>query len=65
MPSLSDLLEEEKAQTSLEYLYLTAFAVGTVAVIALLINDVLTIQERAASKVSNYKDEVFRITTVT
>lgn len=65
MPSLSELLKEEKSQTSLEYLYLTAFAVGIVAVIAILINDVMAVQKRAESKVMNYKDEVFRIITVT
>ncbi|MCD4739722.1 hypothetical protein K8R43_00865 [archaeon] len=61
---MKSLLKEEKAQTSLEYLYLTAFAVGVVAIIAILINDVMTIQARAESKVNNYKDEVFRIIAV-
>ncbi len=63
MPSLSDLLREEKSQTSLEYLYLTEFAVGIVAIVAVLINDVMAIQKRAESKVMNYRDEVFRIVT--
>lgn len=61
MSSLSRLLKEEKAQTSLEYLYLTAFSVGIIAIIAILLNDVMAIQERARSKVVNYKDQVFRI----
>lgn len=63
MSSLSELSREEKSQTSLEYLYLTGFAVGIVAIVAVLVNDVMAIQQRAESKVMNYKDEIFRITT--
>lgn len=65
LDSLSKLLPEEKSQSSLEYLYLTAFAVGIVAIVAILLNDVLAIQERAKNKVIAYKKEVFRIINVT
>ncbi|MCD6414078.1 MAG: hypothetical protein J7L23_00425 [Candidatus Diapherotrites archaeon] len=65
MPSMLELVSEEKSQSSLEYLYLTAFAVGIVAVVAILLNDILSIQERAKNKVIAYKEDVFRMINVT
>ena len=62
---LSRLSVEQRSQSSLEYLYLTAFAVGIVAIVAILLNDVLAIQERAKNKIIAYKSEVFRMINVT
>jgi nitrogen regulatory protein PII-like uncharacterized protein len=62
MNDWKSLSSEEKAQTSLEYLYLTAFTVGIVTIVALLINDVIAIQDRAKNKVASYRTEIFRIT---
>ena len=47
----------------MEYLYLTAFAVGIVAIIALLMNDIIAIQQRSRSKIQAYRDLLFRIIT--
>ena len=52
------LLKEQKAQTSLEYLYLTAFVIGLAAVTALLVTDVLHIQNQAKDRVALARDSL-------
>jgi len=52
------LASEEKGQTSLEYLYLTAFVIGLAAVTALLVTDVLQVQEQAREKLIEYRNRV-------
>ncbi len=52
------LLREEKAQTSLEYLYLTAFVIGLAAITAFLVTDVLAIQNQAKDRVGNIRAEL-------
>ena len=47
----------EKSQASLEYLYLTAFVIGLVAVTAILLQDILRIQEQAKEKIMEYRDD--------
>ncbi len=49
---------DDRGQTSLEYLYLLAFVVGLAAVVALLVNDVLAIQQRAEGKIEYYRDHI-------
>ncbi|MBN3037241.1 MAG: hypothetical protein JW834_02235 [Candidatus Diapherotrites archaeon] len=45
----------ERAQASLEYLYLTAFVIGLAAVTALLVQDILAIQNQAKNKICTYR----------
>ncbi|MFC2174663.1 hypothetical protein ACFLQ2_02225 [archaeon] len=52
------LLREERAQTSLEYLYLTAFVIGLAAVTAVLVTDVMHIQEQARDRVADVRDKL-------
>jgi multisubunit Na+/H+ antiporter MnhC subunit len=52
------LASDERGQTSLEYLYLTAFVIGLAAVTALLVTDVLQVQEQAKQKLVDYRDRV-------
>jgi multisubunit Na+/H+ antiporter MnhC subunit len=52
------LASDERGQTSLEYLYLTAFVIGLAAVTALLVTDVLQVQEQAKDKLVDYRDRV-------
>ncbi len=49
---------DDRGQTSLEYLYLLAFVVGLAAVVALLVNDVLAIQQRAKGKIEMYRNHI-------
>jgi len=52
------LPHEQKAQTSLEYLYLTAFVIGLAAITATLVTDVLHIQEQAKGRVAEIRDRL-------
>jgi len=52
------LLRERRAQTSLEYLYLTAFVVGLAAVTALLVTDVLHVQRQATDRVEEVRSKL-------
>jgi len=52
------LLREERAQTSLEYLYLTAFVIGLAAVTAILVTDVMSIQGQAQERVAEARDKL-------
>jgi hypothetical protein len=52
------LLREQRAQVSLEYLYLTAFAVGLAAVTAILVTDVLHIQDQARDRVADVRNRL-------
>ena len=52
------LLREQKAQTSLEYLYLTAFVIGLAAITAILVTDVLHIQTQATDRVASIRDKL-------
>ena len=52
------LPREQKAQTSLEYLYLTAFVIGLAAITAMLVTDVLHIENQAKSRVSDIRDRL-------
>ncbi len=45
----------QRAQTSLEYLYLTAFVIGLAAITAMLVTDVLHIQEQAKARVAEIR----------
>ncbi len=49
---------DDSGQSSLEYMYLLAFVVGLAAVVALVVNDVLAIQQRAQSKITYYRNHV-------
>ena len=49
---------DDRGQTSLEYLYLLAFVVGLAAVVALMINDVLAIQQRAQGKITYFRNHI-------
>jgi len=48
----------QKAQTSLEYLYLTAFVIGLAAITAMLVTDVLHIQDQAKGRVAEIRDKL-------
>lgn len=52
------LFREQRAQTSLEYLYLTAFVIGLAAVTALLVNDVLSVQSQARNRIEVIRDKL-------
>ncbi len=52
------LAADDRGQTSLEYLYLTAFVIGLAAVTALLVTDVLQVQEQAREKLIYYRDRL-------
>lgn len=52
------LPREQTAQTSLEYLYLTAFVIGLAAVTATLVTDVLHIQQQAKDRVAEIRDRL-------
>ncbi len=52
------ILEQEKSQASLEYLYLTAFVIGLAAVVAILIQNMLTIKDQAQNKIINYRKQI-------
>ena len=52
------LLREERAQTSLEYLYLTAFVIGLAAITAILVTDVMSIQGQAQERVAEARDKL-------
>ncbi|MCK4327975.1 MAG: hypothetical protein KAW41_05950 [Candidatus Diapherotrites archaeon] len=52
------LLREERAQTSLEYLYLTAFVIGLAAITAVLVTDVMNIQAQARDRVADIRDRL-------
>lgn len=54
------LLERERSQTSLEYLYLTAFVIGLAAVIAMLIQNMVTIKDTARDKIEVYRDDIIK-----
>jgi len=48
----------DKAQVSLEYLYLTAFVIGLAAISAILLQDILKIQGQARDEISVYRDDL-------
>ena len=52
------LPREERAQSSLEYLYLTAFVVGLAAITAILVTDVMAIQGQAKDRVAGIRDKI-------
>ncbi|MCD6522738.1 MAG: hypothetical protein J7K68_03235 [Candidatus Diapherotrites archaeon] len=52
------MLEERRSQTSLEYLYLTAFVIGLAAITALLVQDVLSIQQQTKARIETYRNRV-------
>ncbi len=52
------LASDERGQTSLEYLYLTAFVIGLAAVTALLVTDVLQVQDQAREKLVDYRNRL-------
>ncbi len=49
---------DDRGQASLEYMYLLAFVVGLAAVVALMVNDVLAIQQRAQGKIDYYRQHI-------
>lgn len=51
---------DEKSQTSLEYLYLTSFVIGLAAITALLVQDIIAIQEQAKEKITDYRERLLR-----
>lgn len=55
----------QRAQASLEYLYLTAFVIGLAAVTALLVTDVLRIQGQAKDRVADVRDRLLAKLTKT
>ena len=55
---IKKFLKEEKAQASLEYLYLTAFVVALAAVAALLLQSILEVQEEVRAILQDYRDKI-------
>jgi hypothetical protein len=52
------IFADEKAQAALEYLYLTAFVIGLAAITALLVQDVLVVQNQAKAKIVNIREAI-------
>ena len=55
---LSTIMLGDKAQVSLEYLYLTAFVIGLAAIAAILLQDILRIQGQARDDIAVYRDDL-------
>ena len=55
---IKELLKEQKSQATVEYLYLTAFVIAIAAIAALLLQDIMTIQDQTRRKIDQYRDEV-------
>ena len=50
--------KDTRSQTSLEYLYLTSFVIGLAAITALLVQDILVVQDQAKAKIEEYRNRI-------